>query len=356
MTSPAAPTTRDPWLDNAKMVLVTLVVIGHSWGLLGDSTYDDWAYDFLYFWHIPAFVLLSGHLSKSFEWDRRHLKGLVVTLLVPYLLFEPALYYFRRLLGQDEGGILWLHPHWAMWYLVVLLWWRLATPILRRHWLWLPASVAISLVAGLVDGDAGRLFYISRILGLLPFFVLGLHLRPRHLRLLDDPWVRAAAVAGLVAIVAVARFTDEFARTAFLYYDAGYDDLGVPEPYAVQVRLTVLALGLVGAFCVLALVPRRHGWLARMGSATMIVYLLHGFVVKFAAFAGLGAFSAAHPVPALVLTTLGAVAVSLALASPPARRHLVWVVNPLGTWEKHREAAGERQPSGPQARGTAERG
>jgi len=345
--------TRDPWLDNAKMVLVTLVVVGHTWGLLGESTYDNWFYDFLYFWHIPAFVLLSGYLSKSFEWDRAHLTNLVVVLLVPYLLFEPALYYWRRLLGQEESGLLWLHPHWAMWYLIVLFWWRLATPVLKRHWLWLPVSVAISLAAGLVSG---QVFYLSRILGLLPFFVLGLHLRPRHLHRLDDPWVRVCAVGGMIGLLAVARFTDTFAQTAFLYYDAGYDDLGVEAPYAVQVRLTVLALGLVGAFAVLALVPRRTGWFARMGAATMIVYLLHGFVVK-AFTTPLGSFSEAYPVPGLLLSTVGAVGLSLLLASPPARRHLVWVVNPLGTWQRRRAAVAQPAATdGPHATGTAERG
>ena len=119
--------TRDPWLDNTKMVLVTLVVVGHAWGVLADHEIDSWLYDFLYYWHIPAFVLISGYLSRSFEWDRKHLLGLVCTLVIPYLIFEPALFYFRAALGQHEGGTLYLHPHWAMWYLPVLFFWRLGT-------------------------------------------------------------------------------------------------------------------------------------------------------------------------------------------------------------------------------------
>ena len=77
------------------MVLVAFVVVGHAWGLLETTQGSHWAYDFLYLWHIPAFVFISGYLSKSFEWDRRRMKNLVYTLLVPYLLFEPALYYYR---------------------------------------------------------------------------------------------------------------------------------------------------------------------------------------------------------------------------------------------------------------------
>ena len=53
--------TRDPWLDNAKMGLVTLVVIGHAWTLLPQTTLNNHVYDFLYAWHVPAFVFVTGY-------------------------------------------------------------------------------------------------------------------------------------------------------------------------------------------------------------------------------------------------------------------------------------------------------
>ena len=99
-----------------------------------------------------------------------------------------------------------------------------------------------------------------------------------------------------------------------------------------------MALGLIGAISILALVPRRGGWFARMGAATMVVYLFHGFPVRFASYAGLGYFSEAHPVPALILTTVVAIALSLFLASPPVRRTLVWLADPVNSWRRHRAA------------------
>ncbi len=326
---------RDPWLDNTKMVLVTLVVIGHSWGLLPDTHFNDWAYDFLYFWHIPAFVLISGYLSKSFAWTPRHFKSLLYVLVIPYLIFEPALYYYRVGLGEHEPGMLYLQPHWTLWYLPVLFFWRLLTPILKLHWLFLPAAVIISLAGGLWTFDW---FMLPRILGLLPFFVLGLHIAPRHLRRLDDPWVKVAAVGALVLIALLARHTDDWARTAFLWYDAGYEDLHVQAATAAQTRLSVMAIGLIGAFAAIALVPRRAGWFSAMGAATMNVYLLHGFVVKSVKWTDFVVWSEAHPNVAFAIVTLGATAVALVLASPWSRRYLVWLVNPLGTWERRRTA------------------
>ncbi|WP_297736993.1 acyltransferase family protein [Nocardioides sp.] len=332
---------RDPWLDNTKMVLVTLVVVGHSWALLPDTHFSNWAYDFLYFWHVPAFVFISGYLSTSFEWTRRHFKALLYVLVIPYLVFEPALYYYRLSLGEDVGWVLYLQPHWTMWYLPALFCWRLMTPVLKRHWLFLPLSVVISLAAGLWDPEW---LGLPRILGLLPFFVLGLHLKPRHLHRLDDPWVKVASLGTLALIAFLSRGLDDWARTAFLLYDAGYEGIASDVAYAAQTRLSVMAIGLVGAFAVMALIPRRGSWFTAMGAATMNVYLLHGFVIKTAELRGFKEWSADRPYLALLITTLGSIVLALALASPWSRRYLSWLVNPLGTWESRHKGRGRGVP------------
>ena len=143
----------------------------------------------------------------------------LTTIALPYLIFEPALFYFRAGLGQHESGPVLLVPHWAMWYLPVIFVWRLAAPVLKRHWLWIPASVVISLVGGLTTVPY---LCLPRILGLLPFFVLGLHLDKAKLDLLRFWWLRPVAVAALVWIFIFAGHIDDWARTAFLLYDAGY--------------------------------------------------------------------------------------------------------------------------------------
>ena len=91
---------RDPWFDNAKMALVTLVVIGHGWTLLPLDSFDGHLYDFLYSWHIPAFVLVTGsqkdqHRVLARQLDRvldRQLDQLVAVIAVvalrPGMLFS----------------------------------------------------------------------------------------------------------------------------------------------------------------------------------------------------------------------------------------------------------------------------
>ena len=271
------------------------------------------------------------------------MKSLLYTLLVPYLLFEPALFYYRReVVGEGVTGPLWIEPHWTMWYLIVLLMWRLITPILKLHWLFLPLSVIVSLVGGVWDTEA---LMIPRFLGLLPFFVLGLYLKPRHLAHLDDVWVKVAAVPMLVGIGIMALYTDTWAETALLWYDTGYSEIPIDNEIVFQTRLTVMMVGLLGAFSAMSLVPRRNlGWFTTMGTATMVIYLFHGFVIKTFMALGWPDFTASYPTLGLVLTVLGAVGLAFFLACPPVRRVLEPFTNPLGWLEARRRAGLARPP------------
>jgi fucose 4-O-acetylase-like acetyltransferase len=329
---------RDPWFDNAKMALVLLVVVGHSWTLLPHTVLNDHLYDFLYAWHVPAFVFVTGYLSRRFTWAPRRLWQLFSTVAVPYLLFECALALFRIYVGGERLEDLFSDPHWPMWYLSALFFWRLVTPVFTR----LPAAVAIatavavSLLAGLYAGDT---LDMARILGLLPFFVLGLAATPERLERLREPWVRPVGLAVFVGIAVVTTWTDKLAQTEWFYYRSEYAELHVSDSRALATRAVLLAVGLLGAWSFLALVPRVSGWFSRMGAATLVVYLFHGFVIKSAEYAGYVDWADDHRVVSLVLTTLAAAGLALLLAWRPVAGVLTHAVDPFGYAERHMRQA-----------------
>ena len=92
---------------------------------------------------------------------------------MPYFVFETLLALFRTASGTRTSAVLYVSPHWPMWYLTALFLWRLATPLLtpaaaRRV---AGGAVAVSLVGGLNTATA---LDLPRTFGLLPFFVAGL--------------------------------------------------------------------------------------------------------------------------------------------------------------------------------------
>jgi fucose 4-O-acetylase-like acetyltransferase len=326
---------RDPWFDNIKMTLVTLVVVGHSWTLLPHNTGNDWAYDFLYAWHIPAFVTITGYLSRSFAWTPHKLWMLVRTIAVPYVIFEAILAWFRYHVGGVELKDLFADPHWPMWYLSALFFWRLMTPIFLR----LPRPVAlalavmISLLAGL---KAGNILDMARIFGLLPFFVLGLRLQDQQWG-----WVRSRravpyAVVGVLVIVVFTRFTDSWINTEWYYYRSRYDALDPNDLKAASIRAVLLCIGLIGAASSFALVPRARSWFSTLGAATLVVYLFHGFVVLSAQYEGYPDWAARHVLTSFIVTTVAAIALALVLATPVVARTLNVLVDPIGWLDRRR--------------------
>jgi len=276
---------------------------------------------------VPAFVFVTGYLSRSFTWESRRLWHLVRTVAVPYLLFEAAIALFRIHVGGERLEDLFRDPHWPMWYLAALFFWRLLTPVFVRLRGGLVLAVVISLLAGLWAGDT---LDVARVLGLLPFFVMGLKATPERLERLRGRRQQAAAVAVFAAIAVLSGFTDRWASTEWLYYRALYDDLGVSDTRAIITRSVLLVIGTAGAWAFLALTPRVGGWFARMGAYTLVVYLFHGFVVKGAQYAGYEGWAGAHPGPSLALTSAAAVALALLLAWHPVASRLIYAVDPLG--------------------------
>ena len=328
------PTRRDPWLDNAKMVLVTIVVIGHAIVLLPTSDLEQQAYGFIYYFHIPVFVLVTGYLSRSFRYTPRHLWSLVTTLVVPYVLFSYLMAYFRHLVGGETllDPIL-SNPRWPMWYLAVLVLWRLASPVLKAHPVMVPLSVVVSLVAGGTDQE---LFNLNRAMGLLPFFVIGLHLSDGVLARVKE---RRARIAGAVALVGLWLFADHtnvFWNTSWLYYRSSYADLGADLGDGAWIRARLIVISLVGCFAVLSLIPQRRTVLSDMGAFSLVVYLFHGFFVRYARYRDLDRFLPDNALAALVVVTVLAVGLALLLAWQPVATRLNYAVDPVNSVVKNR--------------------
>ncbi len=253
----AARVTRDPWLDNAKMALIVLVVVGHAWTLLPSDGVARHPYDFLYAWHMPAFVFVTGYLSRSFDYSPQRLWRLVRTVAVPYVLFECLMALFRIYVGGEKLEDLFTDPHWPMWFLAALFCWRLLTPIFRPLWGGVAVAVVLSVAAGLWAGDT---FDLARVMGMLPFFVLGLKATPERLEWLRGWFPKVVGVAVLVGIWFLSAHTDRWASTEWLYYRARYDEFDVSDSRAVLTfGSSCSAIGVIGTFAFLALVPRIRG-------------------------------------------------------------------------------------------------
>lgn len=323
---------RDSRLDNAKFILIALVVFGHAIEPLRDYAPTQVLYYWIYLFHMPAFIMISGYLSKNFDASPNRVEKAVLTLAVPYLIFWTL---HQTIYTVDEGlpdSISLLTPTWALWFLIALFLWRLSVPVWKRlRW---PVAIAVVISVFAATADLGTTLSLGRVLSFLPFFVLGLTLRKEHFGLLDRAWVRVGAVAAFAATFAFALFiANEEVSREWLFWRESLTDRDI-EPLlpSMAIRLIFMGIALAMSFAMLALTPKKRTWFTKLGVYTLFVYLGHSVVlIILKASPYYDFFEGTGPI-GLALTTTIAVSLTLLLCAPWVRKAMKWAVEPQPTW------------------------
>lgn len=295
--------TRIAVWDNARFVLLALVVIGHLTTTVRTETALGFGlYSYIYLFHMPALMLLSGLFSKP-ETSPKAIKS-TVQLLVTWLLWEGLWALFHGFAeGRPPGSSFLVSPAWTLWFLVSLVTLRILLPYIAmlRHPLLF--SVVLALVAPLL-ANIGPAFSAARTLAFLPFFVGGWLIRERGW--LSGEWFMHPAARtrlwGWLVLAAVAlgfallpALKDTWRIDKWLTHRDGYAALFREAPIGgwhpgewwaiaaggigVQAALMLLAAAMTVA--VLLVVPRGRSAITAWGSRTLFIYLLHAPIIYF---------------------------------------------------------------------------
>lgn len=145
-----APTKRrDAYFDNAKYLAIVLVAVAHAWVPVMDGSRTARAlYMVAYTFHMPAFIIISGYFSRSFDMSAKKMKRLVTGIAVPYVVFETAYSLFKRYADDSpDHPISLIDPWFLTWFLAALFIWRLTTPVWQALRHPLPVALAIAVLA-----------------------------------------------------------------------------------------------------------------------------------------------------------------------------------------------------------------
>ena len=278
-----------------------LVVIGHAISTVRtDSELGFALYAYIYLFHMPAMILLSGLFSKP-EVSPKAIRS-TVQLLIVWLVWEgiwALIHLFVE--GSAPGKNFLVSPAWTLWFIVTLITMRIALPYIARLRHPLIFSIAVALIAGLSPA-IGSEFSASRTLSFLPFFVAGWLIRDRGW--LDGAWfmaphrgARAAGWGGLAVIAAafvvLPNLREEWRIDRWLTWRDSYDWLFAhaaigdwqPTEWAaisaggIAVAAGLMAIAAIMTLALLLVVPRGHSVITVWGSRTLFVYLLHGPII-----------------------------------------------------------------------------
>ncbi|WP_210470381.1 acyltransferase family protein [Sporosarcina sp. 6E9] len=270
---------RNAFFDNAKLVLIFLVVFGHMIqpfidGSSGINTLYMWIYTF----HMPAFIFLAGFFAKG-SGHIRYIFNLAKKLLVPYLIFQLLYTIFYYYIGKNgwQNGV--FYPQWSLWFLFSLFSWHILLSFFKK----VPAlfSVALAVLIGVIIGyfgEIGHAFSLSRTFVFFPFFLLGYWVKEDQVVWLKRKSVKIASLIVLAVVAVAIYFAPEF-NSGWLLASKSYGDLDMPA-FGGVARLLVYITSAMMAISILAWIPQTHNRLTHFGTRTLYVYLLHGFLIQ----------------------------------------------------------------------------
>lgn len=329
----APPKERVAYLDNARYWVMLLVVIGHSLTQFVAMDSARGVYVWIYSFHMPFFILISGYTARRYMGDARQVRRIISTLVVPYLIIEISMQMIMRHYTDEPDPYMFLSPQWLGWFLAALFVWRLTTPIWRALRYPITTSIIISLTVGLIE--VPNVLALPKILGFLPFYVIGMHMSRERFERLADTRVRIASAVLLVGSFVYCYLYSADWTLDWLLWKQRYDEdpLAATPLEGITQRAELLVVGLVLTFAALALVPRRRSWTTRMGGRTFYCYLLHGYVIlvlryQFEVFDRLDPYGA----PAVILTMVVATILANLLMTQVVARVFRPIFEPRLTW------------------------
>jgi fucose 4-O-acetylase-like acetyltransferase/lysophospholipase L1-like esterase len=262
--------------DNAKGILIFLVVFGHMLYAYQDIPLIRLIVGGIYSFHMPAFAFASGYLSAK---SKSKMSRSLVFLLVAYAVFNTlAILYFYFIEGIPVSLFT---PYVSFWYLPALIAWRLLARIVPPK-PGIPILLSVVALAVGFSGQIGSNMTIARIICFSPFFLAGVMLPWEQLTAFLKKDKRKGTLLGLLslalALAGMAILVPRFPR---------------PNEYLMGTYLTpVDALNRVLIFLIsgfvitaglLMISDRRIPLLSSWGRNSLAVFLIHRFITLIAA-------------------------------------------------------------------------
>jgi fucose 4-O-acetylase-like acetyltransferase len=278
----ASTSKRSMYFDNAKFILIFLVVFGHLISPLKEQDGILFTlYTVIFLFHMPAFILISGYFAKGYKKKGYFLKT-IRKVLLPYFIFQIIYSIYYYLNGQKAAlEFDFLQPHWSLWFLLSLFFWNLLLYLFAKlRWMGLCVAVGLGIAIGFVD-NAGSYLSLSRTFVFFPYFLLGYLLNGEQLK----KAVRAkySLPIGLLIMIGTLTFLGfNFPQHAvpWLLGDTSYANMGSEELADGLLRGLQYLLTFIVVFGFLALIPSNQLKVSIIGERTLYIYLFHGFIIK----------------------------------------------------------------------------
>lgn len=264
-------------LDNLKGLLIFLVVFGHSLELFKDEYFiTQVLYVFIYLFHMPAFVFVSGYLSKNVDKARQ---TAFTTFFLPFLLFNILWNGIAAIVTWDLDKFSFITPGWALWYLMSMFLWKISLKDLVRIKYIVPISFIVGLGAG-IFGEFNGILSLSRTLVFFPFFLIGYFTSEDRFFKLKKP-SRFFSCGIILLALSFAIFICYFKvfPVEFLYGSDSFQTYTVPIWLGLISRALLYIIGFSFVFVLANTMTAKNTFFSKIGRNTLPIYILHTYLL-----------------------------------------------------------------------------
>ena len=267
--------------DNLKFLLIMTVVVGHCiYYMTGNSNIMKSMFIFIYSFHMPLFIYLSGLFHSNHNVKERCL----LFIFIGYIM-KAVLYLIKAVLFHKADFSL-LSDAGVPWYMFVLAMFVACSYFLRDIDIGkiFILSVILACIAG-YDKSVGDYLYLSRFVVFYPFYLLGqMTDRDLLIRLNKNKSLKILSSTGIAfwAVLCIWKLDKLYFLRPLFTGRHSFAGSSALEAYGPLCRLfCILTAIMIGLFLICLVPDRKIPFITNAGQHTLQVYFWHRSVIYF---------------------------------------------------------------------------
>ena len=228
-------------------------------------------YMFIYIFHMPLFIYISGYLSKNVNKSK---KIFLKDLLIPYI-FLNIIWYSLAYIYTGDINLPIIYPGWTLWFLLR----RSSLKYLIKVKYILPISFILGILIGLIPN--GSILSFSRTIVFLPFFLLGYYTDIEKIKYIFDKVNIGICILGILIFIIVSFFiaNKNILDYRFLYGSHSYKELGISIYIGIISRILLYISSILLSLFVSYIIPTSKTFFTHIGKSTMYIYVFHTYII-----------------------------------------------------------------------------
>ncbi len=268
--------------DNLKALLIFLVVLGHFLiPIFREGKSVELVYFFIYLFHMPAFVFVSGYFSRNYLKKEVPQINKLIGFLILFVIYKILLWAVSSILAGKAANFELFSEDSAPWYLLCMFFWYIYLPVFAKF---KPAvSIGFAVIFGMLirlDSSVGIFLSFSRFAVFLPFFLAGYYFKDDIIKKLTTAKMRIVSVIFLILIVFAIYYNLDFIAKyqTIIYGSHPYALMNISGIKAVALNGMWYFFAIVITLAVMCIVPKRKTIVSYIGSRTLAIYIIHRLI------------------------------------------------------------------------------